>query len=140
LFQVVTGTFPCRQQLVKYGYKEKAECMLCKKAHEESGSSWKGELPKETIGHIPSAGCLGQKEVVTAAHNACIRELLQEIDVHGKADRYMKLLTLETESSLGTLWDQEQCTQLCSKDDFWEAAKEEEDSGGEDWMELDWTQ
>ena len=73
-------------------------------------------------------------------HNAYIRELLQEIDVHGKADRYMKLLTLETESSLGTLWDQEQCTQLCSKDDFWEAAKEEEDSGGEDWMELDWTQ
>jgi hypothetical protein len=95
LLQVVTGTFPCGQQLVKYGYKEKAECILCKKAHEESGGSLKGELPKETIGHIQSAGCLGQKEVVTAAHNACIRELLQEIDVHGKADRHMKLLTLE---------------------------------------------
>ena len=27
---------------------------------------------------------LGQKEVVTAAHNACIQELLQEIEVHGK--------------------------------------------------------
>jgi hypothetical protein len=47
LLQIVTGTFPCGQQLVKYGYKEKAECILCKKAHEESGSSWKGELPKE---------------------------------------------------------------------------------------------
>ena len=94
---------------MKYGYKEKAECILCKKAHEESGGSLKGELPKETIGHIQSAGCLGQKEVVTAAHNACIRELLQEIDVHGKADRHMKLLTLEGESSLGSLWDQEQC-------------------------------
>ena len=46
LLQVVTGTFPCGQQLVKYGYKEKAECTLCKKAHEENGSSWKGELPK----------------------------------------------------------------------------------------------
>ena len=67
------------------------------------------------IGHIQSAGCLGQKEVVTAAHNACIRELLQEVDAHGKADRHMKLLTVETESSLGTLWDQEQCTQFCSK-------------------------
>jgi len=89
-------------------------------------SSWKGELPKETICHIQSAGCLGQKEVVTASHNACIRELLQEIDVHGKADRHMKLLTLERESSLGTLWDQEQCTQFCSKDEWWEAAKEEE--------------
>jgi hypothetical protein len=48
----------------------------------------------------------GQKEVVTAAHNACIRELLQEIDVDGKADRHMKLLTLEREISLGSLWDQ----------------------------------
>jgi hypothetical protein len=64
-----------------------AACMLCQKAHEECGSSWNGELPKETIGHIQSAGCLGQKEVVTAEHNACIRELLQEVNVHGKADR-----------------------------------------------------
>ena len=107
-------------------YKEKAECILCKKAYEENGGSWKGELPKETIGHIQSVGCLGQKEVVTAAHNACIRELLQEIDVHGKADRHMKLLTLKRESSLGSLWDQEQCAQFCSKDELWEAAKEEE--------------
>ena len=110
---------------MKYGYKEKAECILCKKAYEENGGSWKGVLPKETIGHIQSAGCLGQKEVVTAAHNACIRELLQEIEVHGKADRHMKkLLTLEKESSLGSLWDQEQCAQFCSKDELWEAAKE----------------
>ena len=89
---------------MKRGYKEKAECILCKKAYEENGGSWKGVLPKETFGHIQSSGCLGQKEVVTAAHNACsiscIRELLQEIDVHGKADRHMKLLTLERESSL----------------------------------------
>ena len=81
--------------------------------------------------------------------------------MHGKADRHKKLLTLERESSLGSLWDQEQCAQFCSKDELWEAAKEEEmkipwkeaqegltmpedhtkrDSGGEDWMELDWTQ
>ena len=78
------------------------------------------------IGHIQSAGCLGQKEVVTATHNACIRELLQEVDVHGKADRHMKLLTIETKRRLGTLWDQEQCTQFCSRDELWEAAKEEE--------------
>ena len=123
----VTGTFPCGQQMVKYGYKKTAECTLCKKAHEESGSSWNRQLPKETIGHIQSAGCLGQKEVVIAAHNACIRELLQEVDGHGKADRHMKLLTIETESSLGTLWDQEQCTQFCSEEEMkipWKDEKE----------------
>jgi hypothetical protein len=112
--------------MLKYGYKRTAECTLCKKVHEEIGSSWNRELPKETIGHIQSAGCLGQKEVVTAAHNACIRELLQEVNVHGKADRHMKLLSIETETRLGTLWDQEQCTQFCSRDELWEAAKEEE--------------
>ena len=94
--------------MLKYGYKRTAACTLCQEAHEESGSSWNGELPKETIGHVQSAGYLGQKEVVTAAHNACIRELLQEMNAHGKADRRMKLLTIETESRLGALWDQEQ--------------------------------
>ena len=99
--------------------------------------------------------------MVTLANNACIRELLQEVNVHGKVDRHMKLLTIEKESRLSTLWDQEQCTHFCSKDELWEAAKEEEmkipwkdaneglpvrkssikkDSGGGDWMELDCTQ
>jgi hypothetical protein len=100
--------------------------MLCQKAREECGGSWNGELPKETIGHIQSAGCLGQKEVVTAAHNACIRELLQKVNEHGRADRHMKLLTIETESRLGTLWDQEECDQFCSKEELWEAARDEE--------------
>jgi hypothetical protein len=45
--------------------------------------------------------------------------------VHGKEDRYIKILTLERESSLGTLWDQDQCA-FCSKDELWEAVKEEE--------------
>ena len=114
---------------------------------------------KGEIGHIQSVGCLGQKEVVTAAHNACIRELLRVVNVHGKADGHMRLLTIETESRIGTLWDQEECNQFCSKEESWEARNEEmkipwqaanegppvpeeqyqEDSGGEDWMELDWT-
>jgi hypothetical protein len=98
---------------------------LCQKAYEECGGSWNGELPKVTIGHIQSAGCLGQKEVVTAAHNACIRELLQEVNVHGKAGRHMKLLTIKTESRLSTLWDQEECNQFCSKEELSEAARDE---------------
>jgi hypothetical protein len=64
--------------------------------------------------------------VVKAAHNACIWELLQEVNVHGKADRHMKLLTIETESRLGTLWDQEECNQFCSKEELWEATRDEE--------------
>jgi hypothetical protein len=70
----------------------------------------------------------------------------------------MKLLKIETESRLGILWDQAECNQFCSEEELWEAARDEEmkigqrmrgrryrkssikkDSGGEDWMELDWT-
>ena len=126
LLQVVTGTFPCGQQMQTYGYRKTAACILCQKAHEECGSSWNGELPKETIGHIQSAGCLGQKEVVTAAHTACIRSCYNKSMCNGKADRHMRLPTIETESRLGTLWDQEECNQFCSKEDLWEAAIDEE--------------
>ena len=117
---------------MKYGYKSTATCTLCQRAHAESGSSWTDELPKETISHIQSAGCLGQKEVATTAHNACMRELLREVSVHGKADRHIRLLTIETESRLGTLLDQEGFSQFCPKEELWEAAKEEE-------MKIAWT-
>jgi hypothetical protein len=43
------------EQIQKYGYRKTAACMLCQKAH-ACGSSWNGELQKETIGHIQSAG------------------------------------------------------------------------------------
>ena len=46
--------------------------------------------------------------------------------MHRKADRHMRLLTIETESRLGTLWDKEGCNQLCSKEELWEAARDEE--------------
>ena len=51
LLQVVTGTFPYGQQLVKYGYKENAECTLCKKAHEEIFKMWDA-LEKRRLGTL----------------------------------------------------------------------------------------
>ena len=38
----------------------------------------------------------------------------------------MKILTIETESMLGTLWDQEECIQFCSKEELWDEARDEE--------------
>jgi hypothetical protein len=66
------------------------------------GNSWKGKLPEETLGQIQGAGFLEQREVVIAEPDVCVKELLQEIESSGKADRRLKLLTIETESSLGT--------------------------------------
>ena len=42
-------------------------------------------------------------------HNAYIQKFLQEVNVHGKSDRHMRLLMIETEIRLVTLWDQEEC-------------------------------
>jgi hypothetical protein len=70
--------------MCKDGYNRTEGCTLCQQEYEKSGSSWNGELPRETIGHIQSAECLGQREVVIAAHNACIRELLREVMCMGK--------------------------------------------------------
>ena len=100
--------------------------MLCQKASGECGDIWNGELSMETISHIQSEGFLGQKEVVTVSHNACIREMIQEVNVHGKADRHMKLLTVETEIVVVTLWDQEECNQFCSKEELWEVMRDQE--------------
>ena len=78
---------------------------------------------------------------------------------HRKAHRHLRLLTIGTESRLGTLWDQERCNQFCSKEKLWEAARDDEmkipwkeandgppvteeqirkDSGDENWTELVW--
>ena len=38
----------------------------------------------------------------------------------------MRLLTIETESRLGTLWDQEEYNQICSKEEVWEAARDDD--------------
>jgi hypothetical protein len=57
-----------------------------------------------------------------SASGSCYKKL----NVHGKTHRHMRLLKIETESRLGTLWDQEECNQLCSKEELWEAARDEE--------------
>ena len=56
------------------------------------------------------------------ASGSCYKKL----NVHGKTHRHMRLLKIETESRLGTLWDQEECNQFCSKEELWEAARDEE--------------
>ena len=40
-----------------------------------------GKRESESVGHIQSAYCEGQKEVVTAAHNRCNRFLQREVQV-----------------------------------------------------------
>ena len=38
----------------------------------------------------------------------------------------MRLLMIEMERRLSKIWDQEECNQFCSKEELWEAARDEE--------------
>ena len=73
--------------------------------------------------------------MVTAAHNTCIRELLQEVNMHGKADRHMRLLTIEAKSMLGTLWDQDKEEEMKIP---WKEANEGPPVPGEQYQERFW--
>ena len=122
LIQVVTGTFPCGNWLHKIGRRESAGCALCKIALGRRGMSTQA-LPPESIGHIQSAGCLGQSEVVTAAHNRCIKDLLRDIQAHKGKKSKLVMISIEAEQTIGTLWDQDECSAFCTKEELWEESK-----------------
>ena len=103
-----------------------AECELCRRIKESSEGGVQGAVTTESIGHIQSAGCAGQIEAVTAAHNKCIRDLMGDIQVHRKKQSNLTFLTMEEEHTISTLWEQDGCSEICSKEDLWQAAKSEE--------------
>ena len=73
MIQAVAGIFPCNAWLKKIGKHETGECDLCKRHwwKRVPGRDVSDTVPQETLGHIQSAYCLGQQEVVTEAHNKC---------------------------------------------------------------------
>ena len=126
LIQIATGTFPCGEWLASKGLKPSAGCELCKRARSNQADDDDTDLPKETIGHIQSAACAGQREVVTAAHHAVFGALTEDIAAHQEASRKVAILTLEREKTIRTLWDDAQCSQICTSEELWAAAKHAE--------------
>ena len=88
-----------------------------------TGEHGQGNTPAESIGHIQSAGCLAQRESVTAAHNKCIKGLMSDIQEAGKKKSSLKLLTPESEHTISTLWEQDGCDKICSKEELWQASQ-----------------
>ena len=117
---------PMRGWLHKIGRRATAECELCRRSKENSEGGAPGVVPTESIGHIQSAGCAGQSEAVTAAHNKCIRDLMGDIQVHRKKKSNLTFLTMEEEHTISTLWEQDGCSKICSKEELWQAAKSDE--------------
>ena len=81
LMQLVLGNFPCGAWVHdKFDQQKSDRCSLCRKAlRAERGVNFcEREIPRKTIGHISSAGCKGQKEVVTLVHNNVFRDFVQQ--------------------------------------------------------------
>ena len=56
------------------------------------------------MGHIQSAWCAGQAEVVTAAHNRCARLILRQITQETKDRDGLRLLTAEGKRTMDNYW------------------------------------
>ena len=132
LMQMTLGIFPCGKWLHKTKQIASGKCNMCRQALEEratnSGNISEENVPDQTIGHISSAGCLGQRAVVTAAHHNCFDALMADVIKHVGKESSRVFTTLDTEMTLSTLWDQEGLEAVCSKEDLWQEAGEVERS------------
>ena len=84
------------------------------------------KIPRETVGHISSAGCKGQKEFVRLAHINVCRDLISDIARHQKMTSVKELTILGTEKTLGSLRQMEEHSNMCSKEDLLVAVAEDE--------------
>ena len=83
--QLVLGNCPCGAWVHdKIDLQQSDRCSMCRRAlRMERGSNFsEKEVPRETVEHISSAGCNGQAEVVTLAHNNSFRDLMLDVIRH----------------------------------------------------------
>jgi len=81
-------------------------------------------LPEETYGHINSAFCDGIATTVTAAHHFIWRHLYASIQAAQTPASKLRCVTPDKESSMNTLWQEEEFEQICSRNSLTENAAE----------------
>jgi len=81
-------------------------------------------LPEETYGHINIAFCDGMATTVTAAHHFIRRHLYAGMQVAQIPASKIRFVTPDKESSMNTLWQEEEFEQICSRESLTEKAAE----------------
>jgi len=77
---------------------------------------WKfGNLPEETYGHINSAFCDGMATTVTAAHHFIWRHVCASMQAAYTPTSKFRFVIPDKESSMSTLWQEEEFKQICSR-------------------------
>jgi len=111
----IAGIIPVAKWLAKIKQRSDVSCRLCKRAREQRDASTEN-LPEEIYGHINSAFCDGIATTVTAAHHFIWRHLYASMQVAQTLASKLRFVTPDKESSMSTLWQEEEFEQICSRE------------------------
>jgi len=111
----IAGIILVAKWLAKINQRSDVSCRLCKRAREQRGASAEN-LPEETYGHINSAFCDGMATTVTAAHHFIWRHLYASMQAAQTPMSKLRFVTPDKESSMSTLWQEEDFKQICSRE------------------------
>jgi len=124
----IAGIILVAKRLAKIKQRSDVSCRLCKRARKQRGASTEN-LPEETYGHINSlsghinsAFCDGMATTVTAAHHFIWRHLYASIQAAQTPMSKLRFVTPDKESSMSTLWQEEEFKQICSRESVMEKA------------------
>jgi len=111
----IAGIIPVAKWLAKIKQRSDVSCRLYKGAREQRGASTEN-LPEETYGHINSAFCDGMATTITAAHHFIWRHLYASMQAAQTPTSKLRFVTPDKESSMSTLWQEEEFKQICSRE------------------------
>jgi len=117
----IAGIILVAKWLAKIKQRSDVSCRLCKKAREQGGASTEN-LPEEMYGHMNSAFCDGMAITITAAHHFIWRHLYASIQTAQTPMSKLRFVTPDKESSVSTLWQEEEFKQICSRESLMEKA------------------
>jgi len=117
----IAGIIPVAKWLEKIKQRSDVNCRLCKRARAQCVAST-GNLPEETYGHINSALCDGMATTITAAHQFFWRYLYASMQAAQTPTSKLMVVTPDKESSMNTLWQEEEFKQICSRESLTEKA------------------
>jgi len=86
------------------------------KGHENNTVRALKILPEETYEHTNSAFCDGMATTVTAAHHFIWRHLYASMQAAQTPASKLRFVTPDKESSMNTLWQEEEFKQICSRE------------------------
>jgi len=111
----IAGIIPVAKWLAQIKRRSDVGCRLCKKTREQHGASTE-TLPEVTYGHMNSAFCDGMATTVTAAHHFIWRHLYASMQAAQTPASKLRLVTPDKDSSMNTLWHEEEFEQICRRE------------------------